>query len=238
MAAPCRRRYGLSPEFLPLIRAGKLQAWNFPFGCVSQMIRDAAAGRVGPVTRIGIGTYVSEKVRRSRQVAGHASDTGGLFWQQCATMRQGAQCCAITAQCHLTSTPRSIGVPRSSVKPFNVLQGPTTIMGLQVAAIANRDPDHLCSDAASSVQGGKLTSPSQEDLVHRVSVGSQQLLHYAAPVIDVAVLRGTTADVAGNISFEREAVLGDSLNQVLRLASRLLFPAKLHAGQEQESHDH
>ena len=30
---------------------------------VSQMIRDAAAGRVGPVTRIGVGTYVDEKVR-------------------------------------------------------------------------------------------------------------------------------------------------------------------------------
>jgi len=70
--------------------------------------------------------------------------------------------------------------------------------------------------AFKSVQGGKLTRPSQEDLVHRVTVGGQQLLHYSAPVIDVAVLRGTTADVAGNIGFEREAVLGDSLNQVLR----------------------
>jgi len=55
-------RYGLSPEFLPLMRAGKLDAWNLPFGCVSQMIRDSAAGRVGPVTSIGIGTYVDEKV--------------------------------------------------------------------------------------------------------------------------------------------------------------------------------
>ena len=52
-----------------------------------------------------------------------------------------------------------------------------------------------------------------------------ELLHYPAPVIDVAVLRGTTADVAGNIGFEREAVLGDSLNQVLRLSrSRVLQP--------------
>ena len=50
--------------------------------------------------------------------------------------------------------------------------------------------------------------------MRRVTVGGSELLHYAAPVIDVAVLRGTTADTAGNISFEREAVLGDSLNQV------------------------
>ena len=53
--------------------------------------------------------------------------------------------------------------------------------------------------------------------MRRVTVGSRQLLHYAAPAIDVAVLRGTTADVAGNISFEREAILGDSLNQVPRI---------------------
>ena len=62
IAASCLCRYGLSPEFLPLIRAGKLDAWNLPFGCISQMIRDSAAGRVGPVTRIGVGTYVDEKV--------------------------------------------------------------------------------------------------------------------------------------------------------------------------------
>lgn len=37
---------------------------------VSQMIRDAAAGRVGPVTRIGMGTYVEERVRIGSRVSG------------------------------------------------------------------------------------------------------------------------------------------------------------------------
>ena len=49
--------------------------------------------------------------------------------------------------------------------------------------------------------------------MRRVTVGGRQLLHYTAPAIDVAVLRGTTSDTAGNISFEREAVFGDCLNQ-------------------------
>lgn len=59
-----------------------------------------------------------------------------------------------------------------------------------------------------------MTSPQQEDRVQRVTVGGRPLLWYRAPAIQVAVLRGTTADTAGNISFEREAMLGDSLNQV------------------------
>lgn len=59
-----------------------------------------------------------------------------------------------------------------------------------------------------------MTSPLQEDRVERVTVGGRQLLWYRAPSIQVAVLRGTTADTSGNISFEREAMLGDQLYQV------------------------
>lgn len=61
-----------------------------------------------------------------------------------------------------------------------------------------------------------MTSPSQEDIVKRVQVGGRSLLWYKAPVIQVAVLRGTTADTDGNISFEREAMFCDNLNQVGR----------------------
>ena len=59
-----------------------------------------------------------------------------------------------------------------------------------------------------------MTSPRQEDIVKRVQVGGRSLLWYKAPVIQVAVLRGTTADTDGNISFEREAMFCDNLNQV------------------------
>ena len=63
-------------------------------------------------------------------------------------------------------------------------------------------------------QGGKMTSPQQEDVVKPVTAGGRQLLWYPARSIQVAVLRGTTADTSGNISFEREPLLGDQLYQV------------------------
>ena len=65
-------------------------------------------------------------------------------------------------------------------------------------------------------QGGKLNSPSQADVVEVVTLGGQEYLWYKAPTkIDVALLRGTTADLDGNVAFERESLLTDALNQVL-----------------------
>ena len=47
------------------------------------------------------------------------------------------------------------------------------------------------------------------------SAGGEEYLWYKVPAkIDVAIIRGTTADVAGNITFEKEAMLADCLNQV------------------------
>ena len=63
--------------------------------------------------------------------------------------------------------------------------------------------------------GGKLNSPSQPDAVKLVTIGGRQLLWYPAPAsIDVALVRGTTADLDGNISFEKEPFYADSLYQV------------------------
>lgn len=118
---------GLSPKLLKMITAKKIDAWNLPLGVVSHLLRDTAAGRAGPVTHIGLGTFVD---------------------------------------------------PRE--------------------------------------QGGKLTSPDQADIVHLVQMGKRQLLWYEAPPkVHAALLRGTTADLDGNISFEKEALYLDSLNMAM-----------------------
>lgn len=56
-------------------------------------------------------------------------------------------------------------------------------------------------------EGGKTNSITTEDLVEVVNVLGEEYLAYKTPDIDVALIRGTTADEEGNLTCEDEAVL-------------------------------
>ncbi|MCC2255393.1 acyl CoA:acetate/3-ketoacid CoA transferase [Ruminococcus sp. CLA-AA-H200] len=56
-------------------------------------------------------------------------------------------------------------------------------------------------------EGGKTNSVTTKDLVEVVNVMGQEYLAYKTPKIDVALIRGTTADEEGNLTCEDEAVL-------------------------------
>jgi propionate CoA-transferase len=91
------------------------------------------------------------------------------------------------------------------------------------------------------IAGGKQSPTCSDDLVELMSLKDREWLYYKPFPIDIAFLRGTTADEDGNISMEDEAIFGEMLSmaqatrrsgglvvvQVKRLARRGTLPGKL-----------
>ncbi|MEM6488316.1 MAG: CoA-transferase [Pseudomonadota bacterium] len=63
--------------------------------------------------------------------------------------------------------------------------------------------------------GGRINDRSTEDQVTLVEIGGEEMLFYRRQPISVALLRGTTADEAGNITMEDEALVIDVLAQAM-----------------------
>ena len=115
-----------SPKIWQLIDADAIEAYNLPSGVLFHMHADAAAGRPGVLTKVGLDTFV--------------------------------------------------------------------------------DPRR---------QGGRMNEATTEEIVQVVAFDGEEWLFYRAIPIDVAIVRGTTADERGNVSMEHEGAYLGGLDQAL-----------------------
>lgn len=62
------------------------------------------------------------------------------------------------------------------------------------------------------VEGGRMNAVSTEDVVRVMELDGEEFLFYPCRPVNVAFVRGTTADEQGNVTMEREAATLDSLS--------------------------
>jgi propionate CoA-transferase len=60
--------------------------------------------------------------------------------------------------------------------------------------------------------GGKLNEKTTEEIVRLMEIDGEEYLYYKTLPVNVAVIRGTTADTSGNITMEKEALTLESLS--------------------------
>ena len=100
------------------------------------------------------------------------------------------------------------------IEAYNFPQGVLSQMYQAVAAhkpgVITKTGLHTFIDPR--IEGGRMNQVTKEDLVKVLELDGEEWLWYPAVKFDVGLVRGTTADCHGNITFEEEAAVLDGVS--------------------------
>jgi propionate CoA-transferase len=103
-------------------------------------------------------------------------------------------------------------VAEEKIEGYNLPMG---VISQMFREMAGRKPGLLTKVGLKTfvdprIGGGRLNAISKDSLVQLMTIDGEDYLFYKAFPLDIALIRGTTADPDGNITMEKEAVFLDA----------------------------